>query len=95
MLAYLAALEPYPAAAVNAACKAYVQGGGRYWPDVADIVERLPREAAADEKDRIMRQCTPGDILGNIRAFAIVCGLDMPRGMTVREAEAWRREQVT
>ena len=94
MQAYLDALEPYPAAAVNAACKAYVQEGGKYWPDVADIIQRLPREAAAVQ-DRFSRGGTEDDMLGNIKAWAVVNGLTMPKGMTLREAREWRREQST
>ena len=56
-------------------------------------MERLPKEAAANDQDMAMRRCTPGDILANIRAYAAVCGLDMPRGMTVSEAKEWRRAQ--
>ena len=92
MQAYLDVLEPYPAAAVNAACKSYVQEGGRYWPDVADIIQRLPREAAAVQ-ERSMRGATEADMLGNIKAWAVVNGLTMPKVRTIQEAQEWRLSQ--
>lgn len=90
MEAYLDALEAYPAAAVNNACKAYVQDGGRYWPDVADIVARIPQQP----KDPTRAPVTAEMLVGNVRAWAIVNRLEMPEGMTPHEATEWRRAQT-
>lgn len=84
-------LQPWDYDAVKNAVLTFARSGKGYPPHADDIAAMLPRP----EADTTRQTPNAEGIIGNVRAWAIVTGREMPEGMTAAEALRWYERQQT